>query len=551
GETDYAYDSQGNLQTVTAPSNNDADQRPFTTYGYDALGRVSSVTDPLGHATAYTYDALGRVLTVTLPKPSVGSALDFTTTYSYDNFDSASGLTFTNVTDPNGIVTKQGYDQFGRLVKSVDGLTNATTYAYSHGLLASITDANNNVTGYSYDVLRRLQATNFPEENSETYTYYADGQLHTKTDRKAQTITHAYDHFKRLSTKSYPNATSIAYTYQGQSLTQVYDTSTSPAETHTFQYDSSYRVATNVQGPRGTLNYQYDAADRVSEADVQGGPTTGYLRYQDGSLNTISWRPVAGAFKYSYRLNGQYDSILFPNGQHRDYSYDDQGRLLQIGNVHPGAGNIATYAYGYDFNNATGQWTMLGQRTSMAATVPAQGFNASPTAYRYDSDYQLAQAAYPNVSPFNGATDSWSYDPIGNRTSANGQSYTYFLNGSHVGQRLQSDGQNTYTYDANGSTLTKSGSQSYTFGWDIENRMNGISGAVAATYTYDYQGRRSSKTVSGTTTSYLYNGLNLVSEVGSADYAFGPGIDEPLAVNKSGNVSYMAADALGTIEDIY
>ena len=126
GETDYAYDSQGNLQTVTAPSNNDAGQRPMTTYGYDPLGRVTSVTDPLGHATTYTYDNLGRVLTVTLPKPSTTSPLDFMTTYSYDNFDAASGLTYHERHRSECDSHEAGIRQFGRLVRSMDGLENAT-----------------------------------------------------------------------------------------------------------------------------------------------------------------------------------------------------------------------------------------------------------------------------------------------------------------------------------------------------------------------------------------------------------------------------------------
>jgi RHS repeat-associated protein len=559
GVTDYAYDAQGNLYTVTGPANNDAGTRPVTTYGYDSLGRVISVTDALGHVTSYTYDAVDRVLTVTLPKPSVGSPLDFTTAYSYDNYDPGTGLLFTNVTDPNGRVTKQGYDQFGRLGQSIDALNALTAYAYSHGHLASITDANGNLTSYAYDVLGRLSSTNFPDGAQETYTYWADSLLKTKTDRKSQTITYNYDHLKRLTSKVYPNATSIAYTYTGQKLTQVVDTSVSPTETHTFSYDASYRVSSNTQATRGTLNYQYDAADRVSHMDIQGGPSTDYAYYPDGSLDTIVWSPIAGQFKYSYTLNGQYGTIAFPNGQHRDYTYDDQGRLTQIANVHPTAGNLATYGYGYDVDNGTGQSTMLGQRTSMTATVPAQGFSNSLTNYYYDSDYQLTRADYPNVAPLSGEIDQWSYDLIGNRltNTVNGsaQNYTYQKIGTNPNnwQRLLSDGVNSYTYDSNGSTITRNGSSgSYTFSWDYENRMYAIGGAETDSYVYDYQGRRSSKTVAGATTTYLYDNLNLIGEAGAspANYVFGPGIDEPLAMSRSGSVYYYGVDALGSVADV-
>ncbi|MGH9442745.1 MAG: RHS repeat-associated core domain-containing protein [Thermoanaerobaculia bacterium] len=316
---------------------------------------------------------------------------------------------------------------------------------------------------------------------------------------------------------------------------------------------------TNVQGPRGRLSYQYNPDDTVLSYAVQGGPSASYTYYPSGALDTIAWTPVSVFFKYAYTLNGQYHTIAMPNGQRRNYSYDDQGRLLQLANLHPSAGNLATYAYGYDLNNATGQYTMLGQRVSMTATVPSQGFSGALTDYNYDQSYQLIQAAYPNAAPFNGEVDSWSYDSIGNRLAnvVNGisQNYTYLKNGSNPlnGQRLSNDGSNAYTYDANGSTLAESGTiGNFTFAWDVVNRRIGSSGDILVAYGYDYQGRRLSKTISGSKTDYLYSGLDLIRDSGpsSADYIVGPGVDEPLAVAKNGIVSYVDVDALGTVTEM-
>src|SRR5262249_11819812 len=159
------------------------------------------------------------------------------------------------------------------------------------------------------------------------------------------------------------NSSSISSTYVGQKLTQVSDTSVSPSETHTFSYDNQYRVSSNTQASRGTVSYTYDASDRTATTAIAGGPTTTYSYYPDGSLNTMNWTPVTGQFKYAYTLTGEYGTITFPNSQTRSYSYDDQGRLTQLANVHPSAGNLATYVYAYDLNNTTGLYTMLGQRT--------------------------------------------------------------------------------------------------------------------------------------------------------------------------------------------
>lgn len=82
----------------------------------------------------------------------------------------------------------------------------------------------------------------------------------------------------------------------------------------------------------------------------------------------------------------------------------------------------------------------------------------------------------------------------------------------------------------------------------MENRLTSVAGSVAATYKYDHQGRRSSKTVGGATT-YLYNGVNLIQEaaVSPADYLFGAGIDEPLAMSRGGQVYYYETDALRSV----
>jgi hypothetical protein len=57
---------------------------------------------------------------------------------------------------------------------------------------------------------------------------------------------------------------------------------------------------------------------------------------------------IPGVFNFNYGLDGRYSQILMPNGQHRDFTFDEQGRSTQIANIHPTTGNLATYGYGYD-----------------------------------------------------------------------------------------------------------------------------------------------------------------------------------------------------------
>jgi RHS repeat-associated protein len=114
---------------------------------------------------------------------------------------------------------------------------------------------------------------------------------------------------------------------------------------------------------------------------------------------------------------------------------------------------------------------------------------------------------------------------------------------------LQSDGSRTFAYDLNGNTASAAGPQgSFSFSWDYDNQLTGVSGSASANYKYDYEGRRTSKSAGGATSSYLYVGLSPIEDVGaSAGYLFGPGIDEPLAVEKNGGVGFYDVDGLGSV----
>jgi len=131
---------------------------------------------------------------------------------------------------------------------------------------------------------------------------------------------------------------------------------------------------------------------------------------------------------------------------------------------------------------------------------------------------QTAWAARPNASA--------TYDPANRLLTWDGTSYTYDLNGNLTG-----DGTTTYT-------------------WNARNQLTAIAGGAAGGFTYDAVGRRTSRTVGGVTTSYLYDGLDVVQEqIGgspSANYLLGLGIDERFTrADGTGTIGYLA-DALGS-----
>src|SRR6266705_4250151 len=65
-------------------------------------------------------------------------------------------------------------------------------------------------------------------------------------------------------------------------------------------------------------------------------------------------------------------------------------------------------------------------------------------------------------------------------------------------------------YDLNGN-MTSDGTHSYA--WDARNRLNQIDLGNTASFTYDPFGRRATKNILATTTSFLYDDANAVQEV--------------------------------------
>ena len=77
----------------------------------------------------------------------------------------------------------------------------------------------------------------------------------------------------------------------------------------------------------------------------------------------------------------------------------------------------------------------------------------------------------------NNTTESYSYDPVGNRTASLGVS-SYTTNASN---ELTATSNASYTYDSNGNTLTKTvGSDTTTYAWDYENRLTSVTCPAAA-----------------------------------------------------------------------
>jgi RHS repeat-associated protein len=112
----------------------------------------------------------------------------------------------------------------------------------------------------------------------------------------------------------------------------------------------------------------------------------------------------------------------------------------------------------------------------------------------------------------------------------------------------------TLTYDNNGNllTITDSGGTT-TYTRNAMNQLTGISGpGVSASFVYDGLGRREKKTINGSLTEFLFDGVNPVQETSGtaivANILPGLGVDEFLTRTdvSGGATSSFLSDALGS-----
>jgi YD repeat-containing protein len=391
-QTQYAYDSAGDLKTVTTPAVSGYSSAERTTSylytdgsttngGYDGAtppaglayqettpggavttslyyqdGDLAQVTDPDGQQTVYTYDGLGRKVTQTVYSDTYPSGL--VTTYSYDANGDLATETDPVVTDrvtgaAHTAQTTTGYDPDGDVTSVVtadltggDASRTVTSGYNQYDQLSTKTDAAGAKTTYTYDAYGNKASETDPDGNLTEYAYNAEGHLLTTTlenytgsppgSQAAAPLveeSRAYDPAGRLSWVSDAMGRGTEYQYTDNGLLA--------GETE-FSPDGSqwYRSQSNAYDGAGNLierwsnnqetdtTYTVDAASRVTQ---QVTDPSGLDR-----TTTISYTP-----------DDQQSSVTDsgPDGasQTTSYSYDPAGNVLSQSLTDPGAGGPAAW----------------------------------------------------------------------------------------------------------------------------------------------------------------------------------------------------------------
>lgn len=494
----YGYDGIGRLTSIGFPSGADAtvgwtaNSRSLTrgafneTTAFDAFGRVTSVNregvtvtsryDASGRkafeslpgsasGNTYTYDALGRVKTVASPAG--------TRTYAY----SAGSVTIAN---ERGYSTRYDYDRYGDpdegyLVQIGAPLAAASVVMSRNPIGILLSATQNGVTRtYGRDPSFFLTSINEPESGTTTFGRDGVGNMTSKTSG-GQTMTYGYDGLNRLTSFSGPGiSATLAYDRRGK-VKSV----SNGAGSRTYAYDNNGNLIEDrlsIDGQLFVVGYGYDTID---------------------GLSSVTYPMSKGTVTHA------------PNGLGRP----TQAAPYVTSIAHHPSGNLSTMQY------ANGVSQTFGENSRQLPSSIASSFGLA-LSYNYDpagnvdliTDSQVASESrnfdYDGIDRLTTANGPWGagrvdYNGSGNITRQ--QFGTYAIDYTYSQNRLVSltgSRTRTYSYDSRGNTASN-GESTFTF-----DAVSQVSCANCGTpseiqYQYDGQGRRLSEQKNGRKTYFV------------------------------------------------
>ncbi|WP_300688888.1 RHS repeat-associated core domain-containing protein [Chryseobacterium sp.] len=489
-ETDYTYETSGNVKTVTYPPDETSNRysisyeydgetgkyvaRATDAFGYISFGEynpyfdvLTKSTDITGNVIYYAYDDFGRMVAVNDPYSLAGNST-LTHSYYFDHY----GIPNSNQTikifrattshydadHPTNLINTDSYSDFmGRVIqvkkdvdingterRSISGrpvfdVLGRQVYQYQpqEGDLQD-NNLNLNLSQYmlanTYDVSDRITNVKYEDGVEKSIRYEIEGNLFKTTEEldvtKTETFTNAEGQVveKVNYLDSDPLSTKFEYNTVGE-LLKVIDPQGIKT---TYQYNLAGRRTEMMHPDKGLTTYVYDSAGHLIKfgtANLANDPTI--------QTHQIHYRYDKNRLT-DIELPNLPTGTVNPNNVHYDYmpanSGNNSGRIITKTD---GTG-YTTYNYG-----------KLGEvisetRRIFGYNIPTMEFK---TDYVYDSWNRLKKLTYPD-----GEQLSYSYDLGGNLKTVTNGSYNYIQNirYDHYEQRTGTDYGNgtktTYSY---------------------------------------------------------------------------------------------------------
>ncbi|MBL8279602.1 MAG: RHS repeat protein [Pelomonas sp.] len=469
-----------------------------TSYGYDAMGRLSSITPPGGFTGTSLVFAPQSVAAYGLPaghwRQTVTKGAAVTTTY-FDGFwrpvmtrtsdtgnEAGTRRVVARQFDYGGRTTYESYPQ--RDITSVSSTPTGTRTTYD--ALGRVTQVRADselgvlTTSTSYLGGFKTQVTN-PRNKVTTQTFWAlddpsKAQLAGITAPEGVTLTIARDAFGK------PTAITRGGTSVGGNAGYT------SSVTRRYVYDGSQRLCKTIEPEAGATVQDYDTANNIAwKAPGQNLP--------DASAGACNLSSVAATAKLVYG----YDNL----NRLKTVTYGDASP--SISRTYTPDGLLETIAS----NGSTWTYTYNALRLPVTETLNYGGQNYG-LSWGYNSAGNLSTLTYPNNS-----TVSYSPNALGEATSvgSHASGIAYHPNGAVAGYTLGNAIVHSLTQNTRGLPLVNrdAGVMQDQYAYDANGNVTGITdqqeGVFSRAMTYDDLDRLATANAAGVwgNASYAYD----------------------------------------------
>jgi RHS repeat-associated protein len=403
----------------------DADLNPIAVSisGFDADG------SPVSRTSSFSYNAIGQIIQIDGPRTDVIDTTDFT---YYDCNTGAECGQLASITNAIGHTTTfDSYDRAGNLLRSTDANGNITTYTYDSrqrviSITVSPTTGSPRSTSYAYDYTGQLVQIDFPDGIQIINTYNEAHYLTSVEDNLGNRIEYDYDlkgnriqsatrgslgDLQRIVDTAFDHRDYAVQFNNAGSITAITrdavgntSTEVDPNNNQSRNlYDSLDRLNRFIDPMSGQTGYHYDIQDHITQVTAPNGVVTQY-DYDDLGNLLVETSADRGRTTYFHDSAGNVISTLDARGVTVFYTYDALNRPTSID--YPGADEDISIAYDHCLNGA-GRTCQISDQTGITDYVYdsfGNTINVSKlemgyrydTAYRYDEGDRVTEIIYPS-----------------------------------------------------------------------------------------------------------------------------------------------------------
>ncbi|MDA2924147.1 cadherin-like domain-containing protein, partial [Acidobacteria bacterium AH-259-L09] len=471
--TSFGYDAGGRLTSITDPAG------LITILAYTG-GLLSSVTDPAGKVTSFTHDFAGNLTQVTFPDTA-------TRIFAYDERH-----LMISETNERGLTAQRQYDSLGRFVTGTraDGSSASATNIQAVGFVDPASGVG--TQALPAPVTRPEDAENtLTDGKGNTTSFETDsfGATTRQVDALTQVTLIERDENGNPTRITRPNSAVVTMTYDA--LGNLLTSTDAVGATTTFTYDPTFNQVTSILDPKGnttTINYDLsgnpiEIIDALTNRTQMAYDARGLLTSLIAAVGT----PEANTTTFTYDVRGNLVTTTDPLLNTTTLEYDLAGNVIKSTDAET---RVTEFAY-----------------DPMNRLLSVLDAALNTTQYVYDARGNLT-----TVTDAKTQTTTFAYDAQDRLTSA--------INPLALTE--------TFTYDANGNltSTTNRNSQILTFDYDVLNRLTQKTlppsasqiGSQITTFSYDSVGNLTQVTNPATTVTMQYDLANrLVSSTSSTE----------------------------------